>query len=80
MIPNTVSTQSALSYFREIKKALNLTSKENDRSIRETGHLGVQPGRGRKSTRSDVVEDVVTAIVDPSMDNIIGCSSARTVS
>ncbi|GFV03443.1 adhesion G protein-coupled receptor B2 [Trichonephila clavipes] len=23
----------------------------------KTGHLGVQPGRGRKSTRSDVVED-----------------------
>ncbi|GFX12557.1 uncharacterized protein TNCV_3156781 [Trichonephila clavipes] len=28
----------------------------------KTGHLGVQPGRGRKSTRSDVVEDVATAI------------------
>ncbi|GFT55804.1 uncharacterized protein TNCV_4521961 [Trichonephila clavipes] len=58
----------------------SVSSKENDRSIRETGHLGVQPGRGRKSTRSDVVEDVVTAIVDQSMDNVIGCSSARTVS
>ncbi|GFU50783.1 uncharacterized protein TNCV_2494891 [Trichonephila clavipes] len=43
----------------------------------KTGHLGVQPGRGRKSTRSDVVEDVTTAIVDQSMDNVIGCSSAR---
>ncbi|GFV53831.1 uncharacterized protein TNCV_4208821 [Trichonephila clavipes] len=28
----------------------------------KTGHLGVQPDRGRKSTRSDVVEDVATAI------------------
>ncbi|GFV36886.1 DUF4817 domain-containing protein [Trichonephila clavipes] len=46
----------------------------------KTGHLGVQPGRGRKSTRSDVVEDVATAIVDQSMDNVIGCSSARAVS
>ncbi|GFX73755.1 DUF4817 domain-containing protein [Trichonephila clavipes] len=46
----------------------------------KTGHLGVQPGRGRKSTRSDVVEDVATAIVDKSMDNVIGCSSARAVS
>ncbi|GFT95813.1 uncharacterized protein TNCV_311661 [Trichonephila clavipes] len=46
----------------------------------KTGHLGVQPGRGRKSTHSDVVEDVATAIVDPSMDNVIGCSSARAVS
>ncbi|GFX42303.1 uncharacterized protein TNCV_110231 [Trichonephila clavipes] len=46
----------------------------------KTGHLGVQPGRGRKSTRSDVVEDVATAIVDQSMDNVIGCSSAHAVS
>ncbi|GFV68952.1 uncharacterized protein TNCV_3988691, partial [Trichonephila clavipes] len=38
------------------------------------------PGRGRKSTRSDVVEDVATTIVDQSMDNVIGCSSDRTVS
>ncbi|GFV11487.1 uncharacterized protein TNCV_1413641 [Trichonephila clavipes] len=28
----------------------------------KTGHLGVQPGRGCKSTRSGVVEDVATAI------------------
>ncbi|GFW61368.1 DUF4817 domain-containing protein [Trichonephila clavipes] len=46
----------------------------------KTGYLGVQPGRGCKSTRSDVVEDVATAIVDQSMDNVIGCSSARAVS
>ncbi|GFW23203.1 uncharacterized protein TNCV_3803031 [Trichonephila clavipes] len=46
----------------------------------KTGHLGVQPGRGRKSTRSDVVGDVATAIVDQSMDNFIGCSSAHAVS
>jgi hypothetical protein len=46
----------------------------------KTGHLGVQPGRGRKSTHSDVVEDVATAIVEQSMDNIMGCSSARAVS
>ncbi|GFV97241.1 uncharacterized protein TNCV_5046721 [Trichonephila clavipes] len=45
-----------------------------------TGYLGDQPGRGRKSTRSDVVEDVATAIVNQSMDNVIGCSSARAVS
>ncbi|GFW58546.1 uncharacterized protein TNCV_718461 [Trichonephila clavipes] len=45
----------------------------------KTGHLGVQSDRGRKSTRSDVVEDVATAIVDQSMDNVIGCSSARAV-
>ncbi|GFV69200.1 uncharacterized protein TNCV_3861241 [Trichonephila clavipes] len=46
----------------------------------KTGHFGVQPGRGRKSTSSDVVEDVATAIVDQSMDNVIGCSSVRAVS
>ncbi|GFV35672.1 DUF4817 domain-containing protein [Trichonephila clavipes] len=34
----------------------------------KTGHLGIQPGRRRKSTRSDVVEDVATAIVDQSME------------
>lgn len=44
------------------------------------GHLGVQPVRGRKSTRSDVVEDVATAIVEQSMDNVVGCSSARAKS
>ncbi|GFV13211.1 DUF4817 domain-containing protein [Trichonephila clavipes] len=46
----------------------------------KTGHLGVQPGLGRKSNRSDVVEDVATTIVDQSMDNVIGCSSVRAVS
>lgn len=46
----------------------------------ETGHLGVQPGRGRKPVRSDVVEDVATGIVEQSMDNVVGCSSARAVS
>ncbi|GFT46165.1 DUF4817 domain-containing protein [Trichonephila clavipes] len=45
----------------------------------KTEHIGVQPGRGLKSTRSDVVEDVAIAIVDQSMDNIIGCSSACAV-
>ncbi|GBM40034.1 hypothetical protein AVEN_250505-1 [Araneus ventricosus] len=49
-------------------------------SEKEAGYLGVQPGRGRKSTRSDVVEDVATAIVEQSMDNVVGCSSARAVS
>ncbi|GFW80770.1 uncharacterized protein TNCV_348731 [Trichonephila clavipes] len=48
--------------------------------FKKSGHLGVQPDRGRKSTRSDVVEDVATAIVDQSMDNVIGYSSARAVS
>ncbi|GFS72804.1 DUF4817 domain-containing protein [Trichonephila clavipes] len=46
----------------------------------KTGHLDVQPVRGRKSPRSDIVEDVATTIVDQSMDNVIGCSSARAVS
>ena len=46
----------------------------------KTGDLRVQPGRGRKPTRSDIVEDVATAIVEQSMDNVAGCSSARAVS
>ncbi|GFV30828.1 uncharacterized protein TNCV_4012621 [Trichonephila clavipes] len=57
-----------------------LTLKRMIARFEKTGHLGVHPGRGRKSTRSDVVEDVATAIVDQSMDNVIGCSSARAVS
>ena len=48
----------------------------------ETGHLGVQlgRGRGRKLTRSDVVGNVATTIVEQSMDNVVGCSSAHAVS
>ena len=30
----------------------------------KTGDLRVKPGRGRKSTRSDIVEDAATAIVE----------------
>ena len=41
-----------------------------------TGDLRVQPGRGCKQTRSDIVEDVATDIVEQSMDNVAGCSSA----
>lgn len=43
----------------------------------KTGHLGVQLDREQKQIRSDVGEDVVTAIVEQSMDNVIGCSNAR---
>ena len=46
----------------------------------ETEDLKVQPSRGCKSSRSNIVEDVVTAIVEQSMDNVAGCSSARAVS
>ena len=38
----------------------------------KTGDLRVQPGQGQKSTSSDVIEDVVTAIVKQSMDNNVG--------
>ena len=44
-----------------------------------TGDLRVQPSRGRKPTRSDIVEDGATAIVEQSMDNVAGCSSERAV-
>ncbi|GFX03738.1 uncharacterized protein TNCV_2113101 [Trichonephila clavipes] len=76
---------SALREFRRLKNLrkgpfLPQTLKRMIARFEKTGHLGVQPGRGRKSTRSDVVEDVATAIVDQSMDNVIGCSSARAVS
>ena len=44
-----------------------------------TGDLRVQPGRGCKPTRSDIVENVATAIVEQSMD-VAGCNRARAVS
>ena len=40
----------------------------------------MQPGRGRKQTHLDIVEDVATSIVEQSMDNVVGCSSVRAVS
>ena len=42
----------------------------------KTGDLRVQPNRGRKSTRSNVLKDIATAIVEKSMDNVVGCSNA----
>ena len=46
----------------------------------KTGDLRVQPGRGRKPTRSDIVEDVATATVEQSMDNVASCRCARVAS
>ena len=46
----------------------------------KTGDLGVQPGQGHKPTRSDIVEDVATAMVEQSANNVAGYSSARAVS
>ncbi|GFX66892.1 DUF4817 domain-containing protein [Trichonephila clavipes] len=82
------SKGNAAAALREFRRLKNLSKgpllpqalKRMIARFEKTGHLGVQPGRGRKSTHSDVVEDVATAIVDQSMDNVIGCSSAREVS
>ncbi|GFV29120.1 uncharacterized protein TNCV_4601521 [Trichonephila clavipes] len=80
------SKGNAAASFREFRRLKNLHKglpqalKRMIARFEKTGHFGVQPGRGRKSTRSGVVEDVATAIVDQSMDNVIGCSSARAVS
>ena len=46
----------------------------------KTGDLRVQSGRGRKPTRSGIVEDVDTTIVEQSMDNVSGCSRAYAIS
>ena len=46
----------------------------------KTGDLRVQPGQGRKTARSDIVEDTATANVEQSKDNVAGCSSARAAS
>ncbi|GBL91048.1 hypothetical protein AVEN_184431-1 [Araneus ventricosus] len=48
--------------------------------FKKIGHLGVQSGRGCKSTRSGVIEDVATAIVEQLVDKVVGCSSACAVS
>ncbi|GFW84315.1 uncharacterized protein TNCV_1131841 [Trichonephila clavipes] len=82
------SKGNAAAALREFRRLKNLRKgpllpqalKRMIAGFEKTGHLGVQPGRGRKSTSSDVVEDVATAIVDQSMDNVIGCSSVRAVS
>ena len=42
--------------------------------------LRAQQDRGCKFTHSDVVEDVATAIVEQSKDNIVGYNSVRAVS
>ncbi|GBN65452.1 hypothetical protein AVEN_99134-1 [Araneus ventricosus] len=82
---NKGNAAAALREFRRLKNLRKATLLPQDlrrmiARFEKTGHLGVQPGRGRKSTRSDVVEDVATAIVEQSMDNVVGCSSAREVS
>ncbi|GBN77176.1 hypothetical protein AVEN_254910-1 [Araneus ventricosus] len=82
---NKGNAAAALREFRRLKnlRKVTLLPQALRRMIarfEKTGHLGVQRGRGRKSTRSDVVEDVATAIVEQSMDNVVGCSSARAVS
>lgn len=46
--------------------------------LEKTGHLGVHPDRGK--VRSDVVEDIASTIVEQSLYNVVGCSSARAVS
>ena len=46
----------------------------------KTRDLRVQPGRGRKSTHSDIVEDIITTIVEQSIDNVAGSSSTRAAS
>ncbi|GBM21670.1 hypothetical protein AVEN_248499-1 [Araneus ventricosus] len=76
---------AALREFRRLKSLrkgplLPQALKRTIARFEKTGHLGVQPGRGRKSTLSDVVQDVATSIVEQSMDNVVGCSSARAVS
>ena len=46
----------------------------------KTGDHRFQPGRGRKPTRSDMIEDVATAIFQQAIDNVAGYSFARAVS
>ena len=45
-----------------------------------TGSLGVQRGRGRKPIGAEVVSEVATAVVEQSLTNDRGISSARAVS
>ena len=79
---------NAATAFRKLRQIKNLckgpllpqTLKRMITRFKKTGDLRVQPGRGCKLTRSDIIEDVATAIVEQLMDNITGCSSALAVS
>ena len=79
---------NAATAFRKLRQIKNLckgpllpqTLKRIIARFQITGDLRVQSGQGRKPTRSDIVEDVATAIVEESMDNVAGCTSARPVS
>ena len=82
---NKGNSTTALRKFRLIKNLLkgSLFPQALKRMIarfKKTGDLRVQSSRGRKPTRSDIIEDVATAIVVQSMDNVASCSSARAVS
>ena len=45
--------------------------------LEKTGDIKIQPGRRRKSTRSDIAEDIATPVVENSIDNVVVCSSAQ---
>ena len=81
---NKGNAAAAFRKFRLIKnlrkgKLLPQALKRMIARFKKTGDLRVQTGRGRKPTRSDIVEDVATAIVEQSVDNVAGCGSARAV-
>ena len=82
---NKGNSTTALRKFRLIKNLLkgSLFPQALKRMIarfKKTGDLRVQLGRGRKPTRSDIIEDVATTIVEQSVDNVAGSSSARAAS
>ena len=81
---NKENAAAALRKFRLIKNLhkgplLQQALKRMIARFEKSGDLRIQSGRGRKPTRSDIVEDVETAIVEQSMDNVAGCRSARSV-
>ncbi|GBM63519.1 hypothetical protein AVEN_73796-1 [Araneus ventricosus] len=79
---NEGNAAAALREFRRLKNLRKgpLLPQALRRMITRFEKTRVQPGRGRKSTHSDVVVDITTAIVEQSVDNVVGCSSARAVS
>ena len=82
---NKGNAAAALRKFRLIKNLrkgplLPQALKRMIARLEKTGDLRIQPARGRKPTLSNIIEVVATAIVEQSMDNVAGCSSARAES
>ena len=83
---NKGNAAAALRKFRLIKNLrkgplLPQALKRMIARLEKTGDLRIQPGRGRKQTFFDLVEDVASAIIEQLMDNlqvvVVSCSRPK---